>query len=82
MTRYKAFDCGDDCHPVRYTTFTKRGWFGRKRWGVFDHHHGERLNRLHTDEEALHNWLEALERMEFRERCFMENRERRRAARR
>lgn len=65
---YRPFACGDDCHPVRYATFTIRTWFGRRRWGVTDQHMGRRLSLLHRDPEANHRWLVALQTMELRER--------------
>lgn len=74
---YRAFDCGDTCHPDRYTPFTTRTWFGRKRWGVTDQHMGVRLSRLCKDEESLHHWLVALRSMEVRERWSIEGQARR-----
>ena len=79
MTTYKAFACGDSCHPDRYTSFTTRTWFGRKRWGVVDQHLGIRLTRLCVDQEALYHWLVGLRTMELRERHAMENRAKRHA---
>lgn len=65
---YRAFACGENCHPIRYTAFSTRTWFGRKRWGVFDRHIGVRLARTYKSREALHPWLMSLQRMELRER--------------
>lgn len=68
MVQYKAFDCGDDCHPTRYATFTTRTWWGGKRWGVIDRHMGVRLRRRCTSSEDVEGWLGFLLRMELRER--------------
>lgn len=72
--QYRAFVCSDDCHPNRYTSFTTRTWWGRKRWGVTDQHMGVHLSRLCRDQESLHHWLVALRTMELRERWASETR--------
>jgi hypothetical protein len=69
---YKAFDCGRDCHPDRYTEFTTRTRLGRKRWGVRDNHMAMNLSRLCTDTLELYNWLVCLRTMELRERQYTE----------
>jgi hypothetical protein len=78
---YKAFACGDHCHPDRYTSFTTRTWFGRRRWGVFDQHLGSRLARLCNTSEALEHWMASLRTMELRERQSMQNRRQQRNTR-
>jgi hypothetical protein len=67
---YKAFACGRRCHPDRYTVFTTRTWWGRKRWGVRDNHMGIRLTRLCSTFEAAERWRITLTMMEMRERQF------------
>jgi hypothetical protein len=71
---YKAFDCGDDCHPIRYAAFTTRTWWGSKRWGVTDRHMGVRLSRLCKSGDDVESWLGFLLRMEIRERRATEKR--------
>ena len=72
--QYKAFDCGDDCHPDRYTAFTTRTWWGAKRWGVTDQHMSRRLTRICKDRLELHEWLVQLRSMELRERWARQDR--------
>ncbi|MFJ8677202.1 hypothetical protein [Streptomyces sp. NPDC093589] len=66
--RYEPFACGYDCHPDRYTSFTKRTRLGQKRWGVRDNHMQVNLGRLCNGELELYHWLVSLRTMEIRER--------------
>ncbi|MGW0014600.1 hypothetical protein ACWDVX_33230 [Streptomyces tendae] len=66
--QYETFACGRRCHPDRYTVFSTRKWWGRKRWGVHDNHMGVNLARLYMDFEAAESWRVRLATMEMRER--------------
>ena len=70
---YEAFACGRRCHPDRYKVFSRRTFYGIKRWGVYDSHMDVNLAKLCATRSEAESWRINLAMMELRERQYSES---------